>query len=73
MISAVIPFAKSDSKKAATLPTSSIVTLRRSGAVCSTASYIFPNPLIPAAAKVLIGPAEMALARIPFGPTEPAR
>ena len=46
MISAVMPFAKSDSKKAATLPTSSIVTLRRSGAVCSTASNIFPNPLI---------------------------
>ena len=45
------------------LPTSSIVTLRRSGAFCATTSRILPKPLMPDAASVLIGPAEMPLTR----------
>ena len=50
------------------MPTSSTVTLRRNGAVCSTASRILPKPLMPDAASVLIGPAEMPLTRMPRGP-----
>ena len=68
VISAVMPAARSDSKNAATLPTSSIVTLRRKGAALSTADRIFEKPLIPAAASVRIGPAEMPLTRMPRGP-----
>jgi hypothetical protein len=35
MISPVMPLARSESMKAAALPTSSMVTLRRSGALCA--------------------------------------
>ena len=73
VISAVTPAARSDSRNAATLPTSSIVTLRRSGAVLSTTEKIFEKPLMPAAASVLIGPAEMPLTRMPRGPRLAAR
>ncbi len=65
MISPVTALAKSDSRNAATLPTSSMVTLRRNGAVFSTKRRILENPPMPAAASVLIGPAEIALTRIP--------
>src|ERR1700731_146649 len=61
VISAVIPEARSESKNAAAFPTCSIVTLRRKGALFSTKSRILPKPLIPLAARVLIGPAEMPL------------
>ena len=60
--------ARSEQRKAATLPTSSIVTERRSGACCSTWSSILRKLAIPAAARVLIGPAEIALTRVPSGP-----
>jgi hypothetical protein len=68
MISAVMPLARSDSRKAAALPTSSIVTLRRSGALAAKPSSSLPKSLMPAAASVLIGPAEMPLTRCPWGP-----
>ena len=46
---------------------------RRSGAVFSTKFRIFEKPPIPAAASVLIGPAEMPLTRICSGPRHAAR
>jgi len=72
-ISAVMPAARSDSMNAATLPTSSIVTVRRSGALVSNTLSSLPKPLMPDAASVLIGPAEIALTRMPFGPRPAAR
>mgnify|MGYP003502372785 CR=1 FL=1 len=42
-----MPAARSDSRKAATLPISSIVTLRRSGAFVSTKRKIFEKPPMP--------------------------
>ena len=62
-----------EGRKAAAFPTSSVVTLRRSGALSSTNFSIFPKPLMPAAASVLIGPAEIPLTRMPFGPRSCAR
>jgi hypothetical protein len=58
----------SESRNAAALPTSSVVTLRRSGACSSTNFRILPKPPMPAAASVLIGPAEMPFTRTPCGP-----
>ena len=45
-------------QEAATLPTSSMVKLRRSGALRSTISRMRPKLLMPEEASVLIGPAE---------------
>ena len=69
----MIAAARSESRNAAALPTSSVVTLRRSGAFFSTNLRILPKPPMPAAASVLIGPAEMAFTRMPFGPRLAAR
>jgi hypothetical protein len=49
VISPVMALARSDSREPATLPTSSIVTLRRSGAFFSTKRWIFEKPPMPAA------------------------
>jgi hypothetical protein len=72
-ISPVTAAARSDSRKAATLPTSSIDTLRRSGAVASTNCRMRPKSLMPEAASVRIGPAEIPFTRMPFGPRLAAR
>jgi hypothetical protein len=50
-----------------------MVTLRRSGAFFSTKFRIFENPPMPAAASVLMGPAEIAFTRMPCGPRLEAR
>jgi hypothetical protein len=68
MISPVIPFAQGEQRNNAALPTSSIVTLRLSGEIFSFTSSILRNDLIPDAAKVRIGPAEIAFTRIPSAP-----
>ena len=52
VISPVTPAARSDSRKAATLPTSSMVTLRRSGAWASTNFRMAEKSLMPLAARV---------------------
>ena len=67
-ISPVIPFAQGEHKNNAALPTSSIVTLRLSGAIFSLASNILRKDLIPDAARVRIGPAQIAFTRIPSAP-----
>jgi hypothetical protein len=54
-------------------PTSSMVTLRRSGATSGNLLYIVLKPVTPLAASVRIGPAETALTRIPSGPRSAAR
>ena len=61
MISEVTPAARSDSRKAATLPTSSIVTLRRSGAFSATTSRILPKPLMPRGGQRLDRPGRDAV------------
>ena len=63
-----MPLARSLHKKAATFPTSSMETLRRNGETFSVYTSSFPKSPIPAEASVLIGPAEIALTLIPFGP-----
>jgi hypothetical protein len=73
VISPVMPLERSDSRKAQTLPTSSAVTLRRIGALASTNFWIFEKPPMPAAASVLMGPADTPLTRIPSGPRHDAR
>ena len=55
------------------LPTSSIVTVRLSGAAVSMYFKILEKSLIPLAARVLIGPEEIAFARMPLGPRLLAR
>ena len=67
-ISPVIPFAHGEQRNNAALPTSSMVTLRRNGATFSFKSNILRKDLIPEAAKVRIGPAEMAFTRMPSAP-----
>ena len=59
-------------KNAAELPTSSIVTVRRNAAVFSKVESIFLKFLMPDAAKVRIGPAEIAFTRIPSFPKSAA-
>src|SRR5690606_2830321 len=73
MTSPVTPEARSEHRNAPALPTSSMVTLRFNGAVSCTWSSILRSPEIPAAANVLIGPAEMAFTRIPSTPRSKAR
>src|SRR5690606_31165460 len=73
IISPVIPDAHGDSKNSAALPTSVWVILRCNGAIFSLISSILRNDLIPLAARVRIGPAEIALTRIPSPPIEVAR
>ena len=63
-----MPEAKSLHKNAAALPTSSMVTLRRKAACFSLKPIILSKSAIPEAASVLIGPAETAFTRMPFGP-----
>ena len=60
-------------QEAAVLPTSSIVTVRLSGAAVSMYFKILEKSLIPLAARVLIGPEEIAFARMPLGPRLLAR
>src|SRR5690606_25331826 len=72
-ISPLIPEARSEHRNAAALPTSSMVTLRRNGALAALASSIMRNFLMPDAARVRIGPAEIPLTRIPSGPRLDAR
>src|SRR5699024_6351415 len=72
-ISPLMPEAKSEHKKAAALPTSSMVTLRRIGALFAFSSSIVRNFLMPDAAKVRIGPAEIPFTRTPSGPMLAAR
>ena len=67
MVSPVMPDAKSDDRKAAVLPTSSMVTFLPIGFMEET--YL-SKPLIPptpAAASVFIGPADTAFTLIPTG------
>ena len=63
-----MPEANSDNKKAATLPTSSWVTLRRKQAFCAEMLNNLLKSAMPAAASVFIGPAEMPLTRMPSLP-----
>ena len=70
--SPVTPDARFEHKNAAELPTSSMVTVRRSAAVCSKAANIFLKFLMPDAASVRIGPAEIAFTRIPSLPQSAA-
>src|SRR5690606_13707615 len=72
-ISPVTPLARSDSRKDAALPTSSMVTLRPSGDWDSTYFSMLEKSRMPLAARVLIGPAEMPLARRPCLPRDLAR
>ena len=67
-----MPEAKSEHKNAAELPTSSIVTVRRNAAVFSKVESIFLKFLMPDAAKVRIGPAEIAFTRMPSLPRSAA-
>ena len=60
-------------RKRAASPTSSWSVFRRSGAWVRWYSSIFERPWTPEAARVLIGPAEIALTRMPFGPRSAAR
>ncbi|MNT94348.1 hypothetical protein D3C72_2360080 [compost metagenome] len=64
----MMPDARSDSMKAAVLPTSSVVTLRRRQDWLAAIDSSLPKPEMPAAARVLIGPAEMAFTRMPSLP-----
>ncbi|MCY1463576.1 hypothetical protein D9M71_814840 [compost metagenome] len=73
MISPLMPDARSEHRKAPALPTSSMVTLRRSGVCASLAASILRKFLMPEAARVRIGPADTQLTRVPSGPREPAR
>ena len=52
-----------------------MVTLRRMGEASATTDKILPKPLMPLAARVLMGPAEMPLARNPrfWLPSDSAR
>src|SRR3546814_13431488 len=68
-----MPAARSEHMKAAALPTSSMVTLRRSGAAASKVLSILRKLPTPDAARVLIGRAELALPRVPSGPGLSAR
>ena len=67
-----MPDARSEHMNAAALPTSSIVTFFFSGAASEALLNIDLKLLMPAEAKVLIGPAEMALTRVPSGPNAAA-
>ena len=60
------PAAQSEHRYRAALPTSSMVTCRRKGAIFLKAEYILLKPATPAADRVRIGPAEMALTRMCF-------
>ncbi len=63
----------SEQRKSAVWPTSSCVTLRRSGAFSSPMLMSLRKFLTPDAASVLMAPALMALTRIPSGPSSAAR
>ena len=73
VISPVIPLARSEHKKAATLPTSSVVTALPKGALSAYSLSMLLKFFTPDAASVFIGPAEMALTLIPFLPNDAAR
>ena len=68
-----MPAARSEHRNAAALPTSSIVTLRFSGDAAATCAIICRMPLMPDAASVRIGPAEIALILMPLAPRSAAR
>ena len=73
MTSPVTARDRSDARNTAARPTSSGVMFARNGAVSANEPYIFLKPAMPAAASVRIGPAEIALTRIPDGPRSAAR
>ena len=68
----VIPADSGEARNAAVLPTCSIVVFSRIGATDDTCPSSFLKLPMPAAARVLMGPAEIALTRMPDGPKEPA-
>lgn len=72
MICPVIPEDRGDARNAAVFPTSSIVVLSRIGETADTWLSSFLKSAMPAAANVLIGPAEIAFTRMPWGPSEEA-
>ena len=61
MISPVTPEPRSESKYKADFPTSSVVTFRLSGEFSSFHFKMYLKSPIPEAAKVLMGPADIAL------------
>ena len=61
MISPVTPEPRSESKYKADFPTSSIVTFRLSGELSSFHFNMYLKSPMPEAAKVLMGPADIAL------------
>src|SRR5262249_26873150 len=72
-ISAVTARPASLRRNNAASATSEVSTVRRSGARSRYPWRMFVNPGIPAAASVLMGPAEIALTRMFFGPRSAAR
>ena len=68
-----MPLAKSEHRKAATFPTSSVVTVLPSGALSAYSVSILLKFLTPEAASVFIGPAEIAFTLTPFFPSEAAK
>src|SRR6266478_2851109 len=73
MISPVIPELASDARNTPVAPTSFTSTFRCRGARSACDFSISLNPEIPRAARVLIGPAEMAFTRILRFPRSYAR
>ena len=73
VISPVMPLARGEQRKRAVLPTSICSTLRWRGARAVTAVRIWLKSPMPRAARVLMGPAEMALTRMFLEPRETAR
>src|SRR6266498_987769 len=73
MVSPVMPELPSDARNTPVAPTSLTSTLRLRGARSACVLSISLSPETPRAARVLIGPAEMAFTRILFGPRSLAR
>src|SRR6185503_5624310 len=71
--SPVTPRPRAEIRNKATSPTSSCSVFFRSGAWVRWYSSIFESPCTPEAARVLMGPAEIAFTRIPRGPRSAAR
>jgi hypothetical protein len=73
VISPVTALASSEDRNTAVPPTSSLVTWARRGAIWSNGPYSLRKSRTPDADSVRIGPAEMALTRMPSGPSSEAR
>ena len=65
--------ALSRARKAVAIPTSSMLTRLRVGALDCALSKSSSNSGMPEAARVFSGPGEMALTRMPLGPSSAAR